>query len=49
MTDKNKDALAISIEKGMENKAELTRYMRELKALNNERNAKVKDLQEKKN
>ncbi len=32
MTDKNKDTLALNIEKGMENKAELTKHMRELMA-----------------
>lgn len=49
MTDKNKDILAENIEKGLENKAELTKQMRELNALNLERNNKAKSLQEKKN
>ena len=49
MTDKNKDTLALNIEKGMENKAELTKHMRELMAQNMERSNKAKDLQEKKN
>ena len=49
MTDKNKDILAENIEKGMENKAELTKYMRELMSQNMERSNKAKDLQEKKN
>ena len=49
MTDKNKGILAISIEKGMENKAELTKQMRELNAQNMEKSNKAKDLQEKKN
>ena len=31
-TDKDKDILAINIESGMENIAELTKYMRELKS-----------------
>ena len=49
MTDKNKDVLAENIERGLENKAELTKQMRELTALNLERNNKAKSLQEKKN
>ena len=49
MTDKNKDVLAENIEKGLENKAELTKQMRELTALNLERTNKAKSLQEKKN
>lgn len=49
MTDKNKDVLAENIEKGLENKAELTKQMRELTAQNLERSNKAKDLQEKKN
>jgi len=44
MTDKNKDILAENIEKGMENKAELTKYMRELMSRNMERSNKAKDL-----
>ena len=32
MTDKNKDVLAENIERGLENKAELTKQMRELTA-----------------
>jgi len=32
MTDKNKDVLAQNIEKGLENKAELTKQMKELTA-----------------
>lgn len=34
MTDKNKDVLAQNIEKGLENKAELTKQMKELTAQN---------------
>lgn len=41
--------MAVNIERGMENKAELTKYMRELTSQNLERSNKVKDLQEKKN
>lgn len=49
MTDKNKDVLAENIEKGLENKAELTKQMRELTAQNLLRSNKAKELQEKKN
>ena len=49
MTDKNKDILAESIEKGLTNKAELTKFMRDLASHNLERSNKAKDLQEKKN
>jgi hypothetical protein len=44
MTDKNKDILALNIEKGMENKAELTKYMRELMSMNMERSNHAKRL-----
>lgn len=49
MTDKNKYTLAQNIENGMQNKAELMKYMRELQSQNMERSNKSKDLQEKKN
>ena len=49
INDKNRDDLAEKIEKGLENKAELTKLMRELTAQNLERSNKAKDLQEKKN
>jgi len=49
MTDKNKETLAANIEKGLVNKAELTKQMRDLTAQNLERSNKAKDLQEKKN
>ena len=49
INDKNRDTLAEHIEKGLENKAELTKQMRELTAQNLERSNKAKDLQEKKN
>ncbi len=40
--------LAEHIDKGLKNKAELTKFMRKLTALNLERSNKAKDLQEKK-
>ena len=49
MTDKNKDVLAESIEKGLINKAELTKFMSDLAARNKERSTKATELQEKKN
>ena len=49
INDKNRDDLAEKIEKGLENKAELTKLMRELTAQNLDRSNKAKDLQEKKN
>ena len=47
--DGNKYVLAEHIDKGLKNKAELTKFMRKLAALNLERSNKAKDLQEKKN
>ena len=44
LTDKNKDQLAEHIERGLENKAELTKFMQELNAQNQERNNKAKEL-----
>jgi len=44
MTDKNKDVLALNIERGLENKAELTKQMRDLTAQNLERSNKAKEL-----
>jgi len=49
INDKNRDVLAVNIEKGLENKAEFTKFTRELTAQNLERSNKAKDLQEKKN
>ena len=42
--DANKYVLAEHIEKGLRNKSELTKFMRELASLNLERSNKAKDL-----